>query len=256
MANEIKLKVHEAMQDDVNKGFVRIDSNYMSQIGIRPGDIVEIEGTRKTAAIAVRAYPGDIGQNKIRTDPLIRRNAKTAIGEMVVVRKAEVAEAQKVIIAPARKDIRVNATSPNIFKRGLLARVVKKGDLVALGGAKKRRKSMGPSPFFDDMFSDLDDNMGFGFDSLAFGLGSLRFSVIDTKPKGYVIITEETEVECKPEAVEVVEEERAVEVAYEDIGGLTEEIKKVRELVELPLKHPEIFERLGIEAPKGILMHG
>ncbi len=256
MASEIKLKVIEGMQDDVNKGFVRIDTNYMSQIGARPGDIVEVEGGRKTAAIAVRAYPGDIGLNKIRTDPLIRRNAKVSIGEMVAVRKAEVFEAQKVVIAPSRKDIRVNATSQSIFKRGLLARVVKKGDMVSLGGAKRRRRSMGSNPFFDDVFSDIDEDFGFGMEGMGFGLGSLRFSVIDTKPKGYCIITEETQVECKPEAVDIVEDEQVVEVAYEDIGGLSDEIKKVRELVELPLKHPEIFERLGIEAPKGILMHG
>src|SRR3989344_3375377 len=256
MVNEIKLKVHEAMQDDVNKGFVRIDSNYMTQIGVRPGDIVELEGGRKTAAIAVRAYPGDIGLNKIRTDPLIRRNAKTAIGEMVTVKKAEVVEAQKVIIAPSRKDIRVNATSQSIFKRGLLARVVKKGDLVSLGGAKKRRRSMSSNPIFDDIFSDIEEDFGFGMEGMGFGLGSLRFSVVDTKPKGYCIITEETQVECKPEAVDIVEDEQVVEVAYEYIGGLSEELIKVRELVELPLKHPEIFERLGIEAPKGILMHG
>ena len=80
---EIRLKVQEAVQDDVNKGIVRIDSNYMQQIGVKPGDIVEIEGERKTAGIVGRAYPGDIGFNTIRTDPLIRRNAKTAIGESI-----------------------------------------------------------------------------------------------------------------------------------------------------------------------------
>ncbi len=249
---EIKLRVHEAVQDDVNKGIVRIDSNYMQQIGVKPGDIVEIEGERKTAGIVGRAYPGDIGSNTIRTDPLIRRNAKTAIGEVVTVRKAEIMEAKKVTIAPARKDIRVTTASPIIFQRGLFGRVVRKGDIVSLGGAAKRKATMSDNPFFDDVLSNMfDENYG-----LSFGLGSLKFMVVDTNPKTYVFITDNTQVECKPEAVDVAEEESAIAVAYEDIGGLSDEIKKIREMVELPLKHPEIFTRLGIEAPKGVLLHG
>jgi transitional endoplasmic reticulum ATPase len=98
MMKELKLKVAEAIQDDVNKGIVRIDSNLMHDIDIRPGDIVEIEGERKTVGITDRAYPGDIGLNIIRMDGIIRRNSKTGIGESVVVRKADVKEAKKVII--------------------------------------------------------------------------------------------------------------------------------------------------------------
>ena len=102
---EIILKVAEAVQDDVNKGIIRMDTSFMSQIGVRPGDIVEIEGPRKTVGIADRAYPGDIGLNIIRMDGLLRRNSGTSISDVVKVRKVEVKEAKRVTIAPARKGI-------------------------------------------------------------------------------------------------------------------------------------------------------
>ncbi|MBS3136353.1 AAA family ATPase [Candidatus Woesearchaeota archaeon] len=249
MPDEIKLKVAEAIQDDVNKGIVRIDSSFMQQAGIRPGDIVEIKGERATVSIADRAYPGDIGLNIIRMDGIIRRNAKTGIGEIIKVKKAEVKEAKKVIIAPAKKGVSIRASS-DIFKHGLLGRAVVKGDIVALGGTKRRRSSVADNPFFDDVFNILDESM------LGFGFGDLKFLVADTSPKGAVIISDETEVVFNPEAVEVEEYEGAPEITYEDIGGLSEEIKKIREMVELPLKHPEVFERLGVEPPKGVLLHG
>jgi len=245
---ELKLKVAEAIQDDVNKGIVRIDSSFLSEIGIRPGDIVELDGERKTVAIADRAYPGDIGLNIVRMDGIIRKNSKTGIGEMVKVRKSNVKEGKKVTIAPARKGIVIRA-SPEIFKQGLLGRALTKGDIVSLGGTRRRRSTMSDSPFFEDVFSILDESM------MGFGFSDIKFIVVDTTPKQPIIITEQTEVVFNPEAVEV-KEELVPDITYEDIGGLKDEIKKVREMVELPLKHPEIFERLGIEAPKGVLLHG
>jgi transitional endoplasmic reticulum ATPase len=250
MAKEILLKVAESVQDDVNKGIVRIDSNFMKQMDANPGDIVEIEGKRKTVAIVGRSYPGDIGLNIIRSDGLIRRNARTSIGETVKVRKVQVKEAKKIIIAPAARDVRISA-SPAVLKRGLLGRVVVKGDIVSLGGAITRKKTFSENPSFEDIFSKMfEDSM------LGFGLGSLRFVVVSVQPKEAVIVTERTALEFQEEAVEVVEDEKLLGVTYEDIGGLQDEIKKIREMVELPLKHPEIFERLGIEPPKGVLLHG
>jgi transitional endoplasmic reticulum ATPase len=246
---EKKLKVAEAIQDDVNKGIIRVDSNYMKEIDVRPGDIVEIEGERKTVAIVDRAYPGDIGLNIVRMDGIIRRNAKTGIGEQVSIRKSDVKEAKKVTIAPAKEGIIVKA-SPQLFKQGLLGRAVLKGDIVSLGGTRRRRRTLSGNPLFDDVFSMLDETMIGGF-----GFGDLKFVVADTSPKSAVIIAEQTEVEFNPQAVEI-KEEAIPEVAYEDIGGLQDEIKKIREMVELPLKHPEIFERLGVEPPKGVLLHG
>ncbi len=244
---ELKLKVAEAVQDDVNKGIVRIDTTFMHEIGVRPGDFVEIEGGRLTVGIADRAYPGDIGLNIIRMDGIVRRNAKTGIGEVVRVMKADVKEAKKVIVAPARKGMMIRA-NPEVFKQGLLGRALLKGDIVALGGSNRRRTTLSQSPF-EDIFRMLDEDvMGFGF-------GDIKFIVVDTLPKAAVIVTDLTEVVFNPEAAETVEEQR-FDITYEDIGGLHEEIKKIREMVELPLKHPEIFERLGIEAPKGVLLHG
>jgi len=248
MPAQLNLKVAEAIQDDVNKGVVRIDSNLMGEIGVRPGDIIELQGERITVGIADRAYPGDIGLNIVRMDGILRRNAKTGIGETIKVQKCDVKEAKKVSIAPARKGVHIRAPQ-NIFKQGLLGRAVLKGDIVSLGGTRRRRSAMSGSPFFEDVFSMLDENM------MGFGFGDLKFIVVDSTPKEAVIITELTEVVLNPEAVEV-KEESIPDVTYEDIGGLSDEIKKVREMVELPLKHPEIFERLGIEAPKGVLLHG
>ncbi len=245
---EIKLKVAEAIQDDVNKGIVRVDSSFMREIDVRPGDIVEIEGTRKTVAIVDRAYPGDIGLNIIRMDGLSRKNAKTSIGELIAVRKAAVEPAKKVVIAPAREGIVVRA-SANIFKQGLLGRAVTKGDIISLGGTRRRRSAMTQSPFFDEVFTMMEESM------MAYGFGDLKFVVAETAPKQSVIITEHTEVVLNSEAVEI-KEEAVPEVTYEDIGGLEDEVKKVREMIELPLRHPEIFERLGVEPPKGVLLHG
>jgi SpoVK/Ycf46/Vps4 family AAA+-type ATPase/intein/homing endonuclease len=246
----LKLKVAEAVQDDVNKGIVRIDTSLMHDIGVRPGDIVEIEGGRTTVGIADRAYPGDIGLSIIRMDGIIRRNAKTGIGELIKTRKADVKGAKKVIIAPARKGVMIRASS-DIFKQGLLGRAIVKGDIVALGGTTRRRTTFVHSPF-EEIFKMLDE---VDEDVLGLGFSDIKFIVVDTVPKGAVIITDLTEVVFNPEASEMAEEPR-LEVTYEDIGGLSEEIKKVREMVELPLKHPEIFERLGIDAPKGVLLHG
>ncbi len=249
MAKELKLKVAEAVQDDVNKGIVRVDSAFLKSSDIRPGDIVEIEGERKTVAIVDRSYPGDIGLNIIRMDGIIRRNAKTGIGELVTITKSDVKEAKKIAIAPARKGIMVRAP-PDLFRRGLLGRAVRKGDVISLGGTRGRKTAMMESPFFSDIFSMLDESM------MGFGFSDIKFVVVETSPKEAVLITEQTEIVLNPEAVELKEEEKLPEVAYEDIGGLSEEIKKIREMVELPLKHPEIFERLGIEPPKGVLLHG
>ncbi len=245
----IKLKVAEAIQDDVNKGIVRVDSSFMHELGIRSGDIVEIKGERMCYAIADRAFPGDIGLNIIRMDGITRRNAKTGIGEVVQIKKAAVKEAKRVTIAPAQKGIVVRA-SPSIFKQGLLGRVVMKGDIVSLGGTTRRRSMMSSSPFFsNDIFSAFEEGLpGFGF-------GDIKFVVVETEPKQAVIISDMTEVRFNAEAIEF-DEEKVLDVTYEDVGGLHDEIKKVREMVELPLKHPEIFERLGIEPPKGVLLHG
>jgi len=247
---EIKLKVMEALQEEAYKGIVRIDSQTMKDIGVHPGDVVEIQGSRSTVGIVDRAYPTDVGQNIIRMDGILRRNAKTGIGEQVNVKKADIKEAKSITIAPAQTGVMVRA-DPYLFKKTLLGRSVVTGDIVVPGGSTRRR-TMSDSPVFDDIFSlsDMFDNL-----PGSFGFGGLRFMVVSTMPKSPVIITENTQVTLSPKAVEI-SEEKILEVTYEDIGGLSEEVKKIREMVELPLKHPEIFNKLGIEPPKGVLLHG
>ncbi|HLD00895.1 MAG TPA: CDC48 family AAA ATPase [Candidatus Nanoarchaeia archaeon] len=245
----IKLKVMEAVQDDVNKGIVKIDSSFMKQIAVNPGDVVEIFGERKTVAVVDRAYPGDIGLNIVRMDGNIRKNARTSIGDMVSIIKAEVKPAKKVVIAPANKGVMIKASS-KLFKQGLLGKAVFKGDIVSLGTSRRRITPQGRD--VNDIFSMMESQFA------GFGFGDLKFIVVDTDPRKLpVVITQDTEVEFNPQAVELKDEDGlSLGINYEDIGGLGEEITKVREMIELPLKHPEIFERLGIEPPKGVLLHG
>ncbi len=251
---EVQLKVVEAQQDDAYKGVARIDGEVMRELGIRKGDIIAIKGNREGVAIADRAYPADVGEGIIRIDGILRKNAKTGIGEIVKVSKAEVKEAKKIIIAPAQKNIMVQA-EPESLRNGLLGRAVVKGDVVVLGGVQ-RRKDLLSDEFggeFGDILGDMFGNMGFG--QLGGGFTQIKFLVINTSPNQPVIIGENTQVSLSPKAVELTDE-NIPEINYEDIGGLSEEIKKIREMVEIPMKHPEIFQRLGIEPPKGVLLHG
>lgn len=250
---EVQLKVVEAQQDDAYKGIARIDGEVMRELGIRRGDVILIKGNRETVAIADRAYPADVGEGILRIDGILRRNAKTGIGEAVKVSKVEVKEAKKIMIAPTQKNIMVQA-EPESLRKGLLGRTVVKGDVVVLGGVQRRRDLLSDElgGEFGDMLGDMLGSMGFG--QLG-GFTQIKFLVINTNPNQPVIITENTEVALSPKAVEITEES-IPEITYEDIGGLSEEIKKIREMVEIPLKHPEIFQRLSIEPPKGVLLHG
>ena len=251
----IKLKVFEALQEDAYKGIARLDNNSMKSLGIKPGDVIIIKGERETVAIADKAYPSDYGENNIRIDGIIRKNAKTGIGEIVIIQKADIKEAKKVVIAPAQKNIQIEIRGdPNFLKKGFVGRAIMQGDLVVVGGIQKRKEMSGD-------FGDLFDAFGFGeiFGNMNFNtptFENIRFSVVNTNPaKLPVIITDSTEFVINTRAVEA-SDEKIPDVTYEDIGGLNEEIKKIREMVELPLKRPEIFARLGIEPPKGVLLYG
>ena len=246
----IKLKVMEALQEDAYKGIARIDTEIMQALGLRRGDIISIKGERETVAIIDRSYPADVGEGIIRIDGLIRRNARTSIGEQVSVSKAKVKPAKKVTIAPAQKGVMVQG-EPEMFKNGLLGRAATKGDILSLGGVQRRRDLMGED--MPDIFGDLNEL--FGNIGRFSGFQQIKFMVISTVPSQPVVITENTNVIVSPKAVEI-SDEAIPDVTYEDIGGLTEEIKKIREMVELPLKHPEVFDKLGVEPPKGVLLHG
>ncbi len=256
MSKEIQLKVVEALQDDAYKGIARVDAEIMRDLNIRRGDVILIKGNRETVAIADRAYPADVGEGIIRIDGILRRNAKTGIGDPVKISKAEVKEAKKITIAPAQKGIMVQG-DPEHLRNGLLGRTVLKGDVVVLGGVQ-RRKDLMTEEFGDmgDIFGNLNDLFGgMGFGNLGGGISQIKFLVVSVNPNQPVRITENTIVSLNPKAVDI-SDENIPEIAYEDIGGLKEEIQKIREMVEIPIKRPEIFQRLGIEPPKGVLLHG
>ncbi|MDT7890545.1 MAG: CDC48 family AAA ATPase [Candidatus Nanopusillus sp.] len=245
---ELKLKVAEAIQNDLYRGIVRIDAEAMKELGIRIGDIVEIEGKKKTVAIAQLLPPQDYGLGIIRMDGIIRKNANATLGGYVTVRKAIVKEAQKVVLAPAAKGVvyQFHTSALNYIKRLLDGRPVVKGDNIVILTGYRRKFDLLDEEFGFSIFSDLFPAFGFS--------NEYRFTVVNVVPKGAVVITENTEIEILPHAVETKGE--IPEVTYEDIGDMEEVVQKVRELVELPLKYPELFEKLGIEPPKGILLYG
>jgi len=219
MKEEITLKVVEAKSQDVGRGIARIDPKVASKLGLQTGDVIGISGTKQTAAILWPGYPDDAGTGIIRLDGNLRRNAGVSIDDKVKINKLETASAEKVSFAPT-EPLRI-VGGEGYLAQILDGRVITRGDVIEL------------------------NIMGRKVDLIA----------TSTKPvRASVIIGRGTQIEIseKP-AKEVVGIPR---VTYEDIGGLGEEVKKVREMIELPLKHPELFERLGVEAPKGVLLHG
>src|SRR3989344_2785412 len=241
----VRLRVAEASQDDAYKGIARIDYDTMKLLGLRRGDVLSIKGNKETVAIVDRSYPADVGEGIIRIDGIIRKNAKTGVGEVVELKKTDIKEAKKITIAPVQENIVVQG-DPEIFRRGLLGRAMLKGDIVVLGGVQRRRdllsEEMGE---FGDVFGDILGNFASSFGGMGLGgLQQLKFLVTSTSPATPVVITENTEVMVNSKAIEL-SDDKIIDVTYEDIGGLREEIKKVREMIELPLKHPELFERLG-----------
>ncbi len=252
--NEIRIKIGElTAREEAGRGIVRIDSNVLSKLNIKEGDVIEIEGKRKTAGIAVRAYPADVGLNLVRMDGITRRNCGSGVGEFVKIRKADVKEGLKVVIAPAERGMIIHI-SPNLIKQNIYMRPMVKGDILVPSPVVRRRNRGGN--IFEEFFGiDFGMDMENFFTPIA---GETRFIVTNTTPAGIVKITDETELEILPELPESMKlEERAIPaVTYEDIGGMKPVIQKVREMVELPLRHPELFERLGVEPPRGVLLYG
>jgi transitional endoplasmic reticulum ATPase len=247
MMEEISLKVGELTnRDEFGRGIVRIDAKIIQKLGIREGEIIELQGQRKTGAIAVRSYPSDVGLNIIRMDGITRRNAGIGVGENIKIVKASVKDARRLTLAPAQKGI-ILQMSPDLLKKNLLFRPLMKKDMVAPFPVATRRRG---DPF-DDFFG------GMNIEEIFFAPipGETKLVVVSTNPEGIVRVTEETEVELRPEAVEI-EEKVLPTLTYEDIGGLGEAINKIREMVELPMRHPELFTKLGIEPPKGVLLYG
>ncbi len=242
--NEITLKVAEAIsQKDVGQGVARLDPNVMDDLNIHERDLIEIVGERRTAAIALPSQT-DIGLGVIRIDGLVRKNSGATIGGEVQVKKIKAVEAKKVVLAPIENNIRVQGDV-----RGLFAgKVMVQGDII---GSQIRAPKPSMSMGFGSLFDELMD--------FTPAMREIKFAVVSTNPKDIVIVGPNTEVQLYETPVDVSKIEgvgNLVDVSYEDIGGLKEEVKKVREMIEIPLKRPELFEKLGIAPPKGVLMHG
>ena len=216
---EVVLRVEKAGQRDHGKRRVRIDITVMKKLGIEPGDIVEIEGKRKTVAIAWPALPEDHGRDIIRMDGILRKNANVNLGDRVVVRKARVRPAVKVKLAPTTHTISVDEGFRNYVKKKLRGMPLIEGDILIVPVLSQE----------------------------------IHLTAVLTKPRGPVVITDNTIIEILEKPVSM---SGVPKVTYEDIGGLRDVIVKVRELIELPLRHPELFARLGIEPPKGVLLYG
>ncbi|HKT86212.1 MAG TPA: CDC48 family AAA ATPase [Novosphingobium sp.] len=235
----IRLQVAAARQEESGQGIARMSRASLSALGAMEGDVIEITGKAVTVARAVLAYPEDEGLEVIRLDGLQRGNAEVGSGDHVTVRKAESRPAQRVVFAPAQKDMRLQGPSAAL-KRNFFGRPMVQGDLVATVGQQQ--------------VADIPPQLRRMFNAPAYSLTQIRLNVVSTTPRGIVHIDENTEVELR----EVFEEAAALRggVNYDDVGGMSDTIRQLREMVELPLRYPELFTRLGVAPPKGVLLHG
>lgn len=222
----LDLKILEAYTRDVGRGVARIDYDSMDSLSASTGDLIEIKGGeknkghRRTVAKCLPLYPSDEGKGIVRVDGLVRNNAGVAIGDTVVIRKIKAVPAERVVVAPLE-------AVPPIDERYLAD---------ALEGVPMIKGDNVMVPYFG---------------------GRLTFQVIGVSPPSSdaVLVSQKTQFNITTSS-NVLRGADTQGIAYEDIGGLKDVIQRVRETIELPLRHPEIFEKLGIEAPKGVLLHG
>lgn len=230
MGDLIELKVATAlMKSEAGFGRVRMDSASFRRLNVQIGDVVEIVGKRSAVAKVMKGAIDDEGKGLIRMDGITRSNAGVTVDESVRVRKAETLPAEKIIISPigipAGKKISFREGVDEIFKNGLMNRPVLRDNEIVVP-------------------------------NIALMGNLIQFKVITTVPVGIVVVDQKTEVTIKEMADDKTASTFTSQVSYEDIGGLEEELKRIREMIELPIKHPELFDRLGITAPKGVLLYG
>ena len=235
----VRLQVAAARQEESGQGIARLPRSAFQELGITEGDVIEITGKRSTPAIAMAAYAEDESLDVIRLDGLQRGNAEVGSGEHVRIVVAESRPATRVVFAPAQREMRLQGPG-QALKRNFFRRPVVAGDLVATTGQQP----------VQNMPPDVRQLLR----APAYALTQIRLSVVSTVPKGIVHIDESTEVELRAE-FEEPRDARAV-VNYDDVGGMSDTIQALREMVELPLRYPELFTRLGVDPPKGVLLHG
>jgi transitional endoplasmic reticulum ATPase len=230
MPQTLTLRVAEAAQKDIGFSIARIDPSLWSKLGAETGDAVEIHGPKKsTAALLGMAHDDEGPKNTIRIEALLRRNAGVSIGDKVTVRKIACADAERISVAPISSEATQINMGPGL--EDYLARAL-----------TVTRKPMGRGDIFV-------------IPGVSYRGGSLPFVVLSTVPKGFVQVRGETELGIRSETVPE-REIGAPQISYEDIGGLRDKLDKIREIIEIPLKHPELFERLSITPPKGVLLYG
>ena len=244
----VKVQIAGAKPQDVGTGTARISRGAMQAMDAREGDVIEIAGKRLTAAIALRPYPEDEGLEMMRLDGLQRGNAGLSIGDHIDVRKADAKPARRVQLAPAQKNLRL-VGSGDMLRRTLFQRPLVTGDVISTSIYQRNAAGTQGQNMPEDLFRMF-------FDQPAFGLQEIRLRVISTVPRGIVQVAQDTEIELLPEYVEQEEAEQRSDVTYDDVGGIGDTLEQVREMIELPLKHPELFQRLGIDPPKGVLLYG
>jgi len=215
------LKVSEAMRTDAGRGIARLDSKARDELGLETGDIVKLAGKKVAYALVWPAHPSDEGQEIIRIDGILRQNTGVGLGDKVRVAKGEAKPAKKVTFAPLQR-VHLYGGFEQYLKNKLAGKPIAKGNILQFG---------------------------------VFGT-AVPLVVTATSPSGGVVISESTEVSLRDSPAAAEEATAVPTVTYDDIGGLGETIQKVREMVELPLRHPELFEKLGIEPPKGVLLYG
>lgn len=233
-----KLQVANARPEDSGRGLAHIPRALMAALGITEGDVIEIVGKRATPARAVLPYSEDEGLELLRIDGLQRANAGVGSGDFVEVRRAQSKPATRVVFAPAQENLRLQG-SASALQRTFYGRPLVQGDVVATAGHQRV----------------VDPNIQRFVNAPAYALQEIRLAVVSAAPKGIVHIDENTEVELRTE-YEKAGDSRRADVTYDDIGGMGGTIDQLREMVELPLRYPELFQRLGVDPPKGVLLHG
>ena len=234
-----KIQVANSRPEDSGRGLAHLPRSLMAALGVGEGDVIEIVGKQSTPARAVGPYPEDEGIEVLRIDGLQRANAGVGAGDFVEVRKVESKPATRVVFAPAQANLRLQG-QPQALKRTFFGRPLCQGDVVATAGHQR----VGNMPPGIQQFMNAP----------AYALQEIRLSVVSASPKGIVHIDENTEVELRPEYEEPTQ--RRADVTYDDIGGMAGTIDQLREMVELPLRYPELFQRLGVDPPKGLLLYG
>jgi len=228
---DILLKVAKAYPNDSARGIARLDPNALLALRLSPGDIIEIEGKRITAAKVWRADRQDWSQDYIRIDGFIRQNAGVGIGDRVKVSKANYEDAVRIVLAPPTgSHMHYGEEAADLIRRQTLKRPVVAGDILPI-------MSSASHPFIGRM-------------------EAVPLVVTETEPGDVVVISEKTEILLLDKPAKGVSSVRATGTTYENVGGLKTEVQRVREMIELPMKHPEVFQKLGIEPPKGVLLHG